>query len=41
MNQVEMAIPDLPDTAFSTAESDRSQDATVKIHYWDWRTDTL
>jgi NUDIX domain len=38
MNQVEMAIPDLPDTAFCTAESDRNQDATVKIHYWDWRT---
>ena len=41
MSQVEMAIPDLPDTAFSTAESDQSQDATVKIHYWDWRADTL
>jgi NUDIX domain len=40
MTQVEMAIPDLPDTAFSTAESDRSQDATVKVHYWDWRTNT-
>jgi hypothetical protein len=36
MNQVEMAIPNLPDTAFSTPESDRSEDATVKIHYWDW-----
>jgi hypothetical protein len=41
MTQVEMAIPDLPDTAFSTAESGRSQDATVKLHYWDWRTNTF
>jgi 8-oxo-dGTP pyrophosphatase MutT (NUDIX family) len=41
MSQVEMAIPDLPDTAFSTAESDRSRDATVKIHSWDWLTNTV
>ena len=40
MTQVEMAIPDLPDTAFSTAESARSQDAAIKLHYWDWRPDT-
>jgi hypothetical protein len=39
MNQVEMAIPDLPGTAFSTPESDGSEDATVKIHYWDWCPD--
>ena len=36
MNQVEMAIPNLPDTAFSTPESDGSEDAAVKLHYWDW-----
>ncbi len=41
MNQVEMAIPDLPDTAFSTPESDRSQEAAVRIHYWDWCSNTL
>lgn len=40
-NEVEMVIPDLPGTAFSTTESDRSQDATVTIHYWDWCPSTL
>jgi hypothetical protein len=35
-NEVEMAIPKLPDVAFSTPESDGSEDATVKIHDWDW-----
>jgi hypothetical protein len=38
MNQVEMAISDLPDTAFSTQESDQSQESAVRIHYWDWRS---
>jgi NUDIX domain len=35
-NEVEMAIPKLRDVAFSTPESAGSEDATVKIHYWDW-----
>jgi hypothetical protein len=35
-NQVEMTIPNLPDTAFSTQESGGSEHVTVKIHYWDW-----
>lgn len=41
MNQVEMEIPNLPDTAFSTPESDGSEDTAVKIHYWDWLPSTV
>ncbi|MGH3797817.1 MAG: NUDIX hydrolase [Pseudonocardiaceae bacterium] len=41
MNQVEMEIPNLPDIAFSTPESDGSEDAAVKIHYWDWCPNTV
>jgi hypothetical protein len=36
MHQVEMEIPGLPRTAFSTPEHDQSQDAAVKVHHWDW-----
>jgi NUDIX domain len=36
MNRVEMAIPGLPGTEFSTTESDGREDAAVKLHYWDW-----
>ena len=35
-NQVEMDIPSLPDTAFSTRESDDSPDLAVLRHDWDW-----
>lgn len=41
MNRVEMEIPNLPGTAFSTPESNGGQGAAVKIHYWDWCPGTL
>lgn len=35
-NEVEMEIPNLPDTAFETAEHVDSGDGAVRLHYWDW-----
>jgi hypothetical protein len=40
IDQVEMAIPDLPGTAFSTPESGGSGDTAVRLHHWDWCPDT-
>jgi hypothetical protein len=35
-NRVEMEIPNLPATAFSTPETDGSGDSAVLRHDWDW-----
>jgi hypothetical protein len=36
VHTVEIEVPGLPATEFSTPESDGSGDATIVAHYWDW-----
>lgn len=36
VHTVEVEVPGLPATAFSTRESDDSGDTTIVAHYWDW-----
>jgi hypothetical protein len=36
VHEVEMAVPGLPETAFSTPESAGSGDTAVVMHHWEW-----
>jgi hypothetical protein len=36
VHELEIEVPDLPATEFSTPEADGSGDSTIRTHYWGW-----